>query len=131
MYITLETDYAIRIVVELASGMRRIGAGKLSESTGVSLRFALKILCKLVGAGLVRSFKGTKGGYEIARSPSEISLYDVLCAIDGEYQFSRCLGGDFDCSHGQRGVCRAKEVFAEVTREVERRLRAVTFDQLI
>ena len=67
MYITQETDYAIRIVYCLAkSGVRR-DARSISEEMCVSLRFALKILGKLAQGGLVSSFKGNRGGYELAR----------------------------------------------------------------
>ena len=66
MHITLESDYAIRIVVFLAQQGKRADAKLISENTEVSLRFALKILRKLVSGGIIRSYKGTTGGYELA-----------------------------------------------------------------
>ena len=68
MYITQETDYAIRIVYCLAKSGARRDARSISEEMCVSLRFALKILGKLAQGGLVSSFKGNRGGYELARS---------------------------------------------------------------
>lgn len=67
MYITLEADYAVRIVNCLAKNGSRMDAKALSAATGVTLRFSLKILRKLVAQGIVRSYKGTQGGYELAR----------------------------------------------------------------
>ena len=64
MHITLEADYAIRIVQVLAQNQRRLDAKTISEMTGVTLRFSLKILRKLVAAGIIKSFKGTQGGYD-------------------------------------------------------------------
>ena len=58
MYITQETDYAIRIVYCLAKSGARRDARSISEEMCVSLRFALKILGKLAQGGLVSSFKG-------------------------------------------------------------------------
>ena len=52
MHITLEADYAIRIVQVLAQNQRRLDAKTISEMTGVTLRFSLKILRKLVAAGI-------------------------------------------------------------------------------
>ena len=75
MHITLESDYAVRIVSCLAKNGGRMDARSIAEETGVTLRFSLKILRKLVTGGLVNSYKGTKGGYELGRSPSEISLF--------------------------------------------------------
>lgn len=65
MFITLETDYAVRIISVLCRQGDKMDAKTISEKACVTLRFALKILRKLVGAGLVRSFKGTQGGYVI------------------------------------------------------------------
>ena len=77
MYITQETDYAVRIVHCLAcSGVRR-DARSISEEVCVTLRFSLKILGKLSAVGIVNSFKGNKGGYELARTPADITLKDV------------------------------------------------------
>ena len=66
MYITLEADYAVRILLYLYEQGKRCDAKTISEDTEVTLRFALKILRKLAAVGLVRSFKGFKGGYEVA-----------------------------------------------------------------
>ena len=62
MYFTKETDYAVRIVRFLAGHEGRTPAKDIAEGTDVTLRFALKILNKLVGAELVKSYKGISGG---------------------------------------------------------------------
>ena len=68
MHITLEADYAIRIVQVLAQNQRRLDAKTISEMTGVTLRFSLKILRKLVAAGIIKSFKGTQAAMKSAVS---------------------------------------------------------------
>ncbi|MFQ8600580.1 MAG: RrF2 family transcriptional regulator [Oscillospiraceae bacterium] len=83
MHITLESDYAIRIVHCLCKNGKRMDARTISESTGVTLRFSLKILRKLVSSKIIRSFKGSQGGYEIARNPGEISLREVIEVVEG------------------------------------------------
>lgn len=60
MHITRETDYAIRIIYCLANTQGRKDAGTISEEMGVTLRFSLKILHKLVKCGLVKSYKGPR-----------------------------------------------------------------------
>ena len=131
MCLTLESDYAVRIIGCLSAENKRIDAKNISEKTGVSLRFSLKILRKLVSAGLVKSYKGMQGGYELAAAPSEISLHDVISAIEGKYAVSKCLTGDYDCSRGMSGKCRYQRVFKDITDMVEKELRAYTFDKLI
>ena len=91
MHITLESDYAVRIIYCLAQNPLRMDAKKISDETGVTLRFSLKILRKLVSGGLVQSYKGTKGGYELAKPPKDISLADVIQTVEGKFALSRCV----------------------------------------
>ncbi len=131
MYITLESDYAVRIVGCLAEKGRRTDAKSIAEQTCVTLRFALKILRKLVAKGIVKSFKGTQGGYELAHTPSEISMKDVIEAVEGKYCFSRCLSEGYGCSRGMSGRCKYQRVFDSISADVEKKLEAYTFDMLI
>ncbi len=135
MHITLETDYAIRIVYSLARSGRRTDAKSLSQQTGVTLRFALKILRKLVASGIVRSFKGTQGGYEIARPLEEITLRDVIETVEGPYAISRCVEQkeDFCCSNPESGGCgcRFHDIFADISAMVNEKLEAVRFSDLV
>ena len=89
MHITLEADYAVRIVHCLAKNGQRMDAKSISDETGVTLRFSLKILRKLVSAGIIKSYKGTQGGYEIARPLEEITLNDVIETVEGPFALSR------------------------------------------
>lgn len=129
MHINLESDYAVRIVNCLAGATGRLDAQTISEQAVVSLRFTLKIMRKLVAADIVRSYKGAKGGYELSRAPGEVTLYQVIEAMEGPYRFSRCVGGDYDCNCGNASACRFYGVFDEVTRTVIERLSRVTFEE--
>ena len=105
MQLTLEADYAVRIISVLCVENERTDAKTISEKATVSLRFALKILRKLVAAGLVDSFKGTQGGYKLKLDPAEINLRQVIEAIEGTYYFSRCLSPEGGCNRGMSGIC--------------------------
>ncbi len=132
MHITLETDYAIRIVDCLINSHRRIDAKTLSEHTDVPQRFALKILRKLVDGGIVRSYKGAGGGYEIAMKPSEISLYDIVELVEGTYRFSRCVGDGYNCTCNKNELpCAYQKVFSNISEEVCGMLRKQTFDKFV
>lgn len=131
MYITLEADYAVRIVVFLAEQGKRIDASTISESTGVSLRFALKILRSLVGKGITKSFKGTQGGYELNHKPEEITLKDILQAIEGEYVFSRCINSENECTKPKSSVCKAQKAFKSITKRVSEMLEEVKVSDLM
>lgn len=131
MHITLEADYAIRTVFYLLTADKRQDAKSISEQTGVTLRFSLKILRKLVISGIAVSFKGTRGGYEIAKKPEEISLREVIEAVDGPYSISRCLSGDYICSKVHKNPCKVKEAFEDISNIVRSKLEDMTFDKLI
>lgn len=131
MHITLESDYAIRMVRELLLAGCRTDARSLSESAGVSLRFALKILGKLVPAGVVRSYKGTLGGYEIARPASEITLCDVIEAVEGSYCISRCLEDGYNCPRNEGDGCKVHQAFCRINQQIRQQLQSQTFEELL
>ncbi|MCI7767758.1 MAG: Rrf2 family transcriptional regulator [Oscillospiraceae bacterium] len=131
MCLTLESDYAVRIIGCLASENKRIDAKNISERTGVSLRFSLKILRKLVSAGLVRSFKGMQGGYELARSPAEITMLDVIETVEGDYYLNRCHEDEFVCTRGAKDCCCYQNVFNEINETVSKKLASYTFADLL
>lgn len=131
MHITLESDYAIRIVQMLAGANTRMDAKTIAEETCVTLRFSLKILRKLVTEGLVRSYKGSQGGYELTRPANEISLKDVIEAVEGDYKLSRCLSEDYACTRGRSGNCCVQDAFNQISEIVQEKLATYTFDKLM
>ena len=131
MCLTLESDYAVRITGCLSAENKRIDAKNISERTGVSLRFALKILRKLVSAGLVKSYKGMQGGYELAKAPSEITMLDVIETVEGSYYLNRCHEEEFVCTRGAKGCCCYQKVFNEITDIVSQKLAEYNFEDLL
>lgn len=125
MHITLEADYAVRIVEYLAVSNKINGANNISANTCVPLRFALKILRKLVSAEIVKSYKGAKGGYTLNKPPKDITLRSVIEAVEGPYVISRCLNDEYSCEHTH---CRFHKVYDEISKLVRDKLDEVTFD---
>jgi len=124
---TLEADYAVRIVSVMAAENRRLDAGALAELTGVTLRFTLKIMRKLVAGGIAKSFKGVSGGYELNKPAGEISLAEVIEAIDGPFQLARC-GGPEGCSNpGAKEFCRFKNEFDRISGMVRNEMEKIKF----
>lgn len=129
MHINLESDYAVRIVYCLAQKKERLDAASISEITGVTLRFSLKILRKLVAGDIVKSFKGAKGGYELAKNPGDISMREVVEAVEGTYVLSRCLNENYTCEHAMK-TCPFIRVFEDISTMVREKLSEVTFADL-
>lgn len=85
----------------------------------------------MVAAGIVVSFKGTQGGYELARKPQDITLKDVIEAIDGKYAISKCLTDSYECSRGMSGKCGYQKVFIEISQMVNAKLEEYSFDKFM
>ena len=84
MRLSAKADYALRATVELASATEvHVKAEALSRAQSIPLRFLEQILLDLKHAGLVASQRGAEGGYWLARPPAEISLADVIRAVEG------------------------------------------------
>ncbi|MBE6841974.1 MAG: Rrf2 family transcriptional regulator [Ruminococcus sp.] len=130
MRLTLEADYAVRIINCLCNDNNRLEARIISERCCITLRFTLKILHKLVTAGIVRSFKGTNGGYELNMKPSEITLRNVIETVEGTYFFSRCLEEPAVCSSGKKN-CKFQCIFNDISTMVKEKLDNYTFDMFI
>lgn len=130
MRITLEADYAVRIIDCLACDEKRQDARSISEQINVTLRFTLKILRKLVHAKLVRSYKGVSGGYELINDPSEINMKEVIEVVDGPILINRCLVEDASCSRtGDKEECYYHNAYAEVSEIVREKFGKITFDK--
>lgn len=130
MHINLEADYAVRIVYCLTVGGRRMDAAEIAVNVSVTPRFTLKILRKLLEKNIVKSFKGAKGGYELALPPEKISMRMVVEAVEGPYVFSRCLNEDYSCTRAGAGGCPFYKVFDDISVIVRQRLEETTFDKL-
>ena len=132
MRITLESDYALRIVTSLAGHDERMDAKNLADETGVTPRFALKILHKLVQGGIVRSYKGAKGGYTLSKSPEAITLKEVIELIDGPIMIARCVESGEACAlNRDKSACTYHHIFDTLSIEVARKLNGITIYDVI
>lgn len=130
MVITREADYAVRIMERLSkAGDQRVDARTIAQDTDVTQRFTLKILHELVDAGLAVSFKGARGGYRLSRPAEEITLLEVIEAVEGPYMFSRCQQEDYSCDHCEAG-CRFHRIYDGVTAMVRKELSCYSFADL-
>ena len=132
MRITLESDYALRIVTALAEDNSLIDAKTISEKTLVTQKFALKILRKLVRGNLVCSYKGVKGGYKLKAAPEDITLKEVIELIDGPIVIARCLEGSEACSlNPDKSTCVFHHIFDSISVDVARKMSKITIQDII
>jgi Rrf2 family protein len=104
------TDYALRLMVGLA---QRANAGAVStrvlaQGQEVSYQLACKLMQHLQDAGIVQSTMGPKGGFQLGRQPDQISLLEVIEAVQGPLRLNRCLLREAGCPRQDICPIRAK-----------------------
>ena len=132
MNINQETDYALRIVLMLCKeGLdNRLDAKYLSEEGKIPLRFLLKLTRKLTQAGIVKSFRGTNGGYTITREPKNITFKDVVEAIQGPIIVNRCLYDKKACSANKSAHCSIHKALSGVQNTLVEELSKLNFEKM-
>lgn len=132
MRITLESDYALRILSALALHEERVDAKTLSDEISVTQRFTLKILHKLVGADIVKSYKGVRGGYKLNIPPEKITLKMIIELIDGPIAISRCLESGEACSmNPDKTACIYHHIFDTISLDVAKKLAGITIAEVL
>ena len=121
-------EYAIRALVFLARRPEVKGAQEISQSESVPYHFIAKILQELKAKGFVRSVRGNRGGFQLARPASSVRLMDVLKAIDGEQALVKCLYGLEECSDSD--PCPLHDGWKDLRGRIEQYLTHHTLDDL-
>lgn len=130
MRLTHLADYAV--VLMTAAARRepgvRLSATDLSQDTGVPLPTAQKLMGLLANAGLLTSVRGAGGGFALARPGNEISLADIVEAVEGPFAMTVCSEGRTDCALDAH--CRIKPHMGIVGERVRGALGAVSLQEL-
>ena len=111
MEITKAADYGLRAMYRLCKTPPNQSAliGDIANEMNIPAQFLHKVMPRLVKAGLVRSRRGARGGYRLAKTPAEISLLEIVQAIDGPIFINRCLFDADDCTMEE--TCPIRPVF--------------------
>jgi Rrf2 family protein len=131
MQITRQADYALRAMLYLArlEPQERAATSKIAKEKEIPSSFLAKIISQLSIAGLINTSRGAGGGVSLARKPDEISLLDVVEAIDGPITLNECTRDPSICLFGDS--CPIHEVWCETQKEMVRKLEQATFDKLL
>jgi FeS assembly SUF system regulator len=131
MRLTHLADYAVVMMTAAArrEASARLSATELSDETGVPLPTAQKLMQKLAAHGLLVGQRGSGGGYALARPVSEISLADIVEAVEGPIVLTMCADGvNHECALDQH--CRVKPHMSVVGDAIRTSLSAVSLQEL-
>jgi len=122
------TDYAILVMVELAREGEMLSAHALAERVHVEIPTASKVLKLLAGAGLLESYRGANGGYRVSRLASDISVAEVIAAIEGPIAMTECSAEEGLCS--QEENCELRGNWQRISFAVARALQEVSLVEM-
>lgn len=129
MKLSTKGRYGARAALELAN---RYGCGlvmvrQIAESQDISMRYLEHILNVLRASGLVKSTRGAKGGYELAKHPSEITLGEIIRSLEGPMNIVPCLDDD-TCE--RKPICAMYEVWKKIKESIDKVLDSLTLEDM-
>ena len=132
MFITRECDYAVRVVRAL-KGEKKLSVTDICEREVITAPFAYKILKKLQKAGIVRGYRGAKGGYSLKKNLKDITLLDIYLAIDPKLFIIECVDKEYTCSCMREGTesCTIHHELQEIQAEVWQLLSRKSLEELL
>ncbi len=123
------TDYATVLLATLANERSRLlNASTLAERTRIAAPTVAKLLKQLQRAGLVDSTRGTRGGYQLSRSPEAISAAAILDALEGPVALTDCSAGAGNCC--LEHSCQVSRTWQRLNAAIRRSLSEITLAQL-
>jgi len=123
------TDYAIVLMSRMAAHEgETLTATSLADATRIGRATVTKLLKMLAAHGLLQSVQGRRGGYSLARSPSEIAMTDIIEAVEGPIAMTECTLHGSDC--GIEDMCNTRDHWQHINRAVHTALAGVKLDAL-
>ena len=131
MQITRQADYAVRAVLHLAKlqNGERAATSSVAQEQHIPASFLAKIISQLSIAGLLHTSRGARGGVTLARAPKDITLLEVVEAIDGPIRLHECVAQGGVCVFEDQ--CPIRSVWCEVQDALVARLGGTDFAQLL
>jgi Rrf2 family protein len=130
MQITRQADYAVRAVLHLAELKNggRAPTSKIATEEHIPPSFLAKIVSQLSVAGVVQTSRGARGGVSLARDPSEITLLEVVEAIDGPIILNECVHNPKACPFGDH--CKVHDIWCKAQADLVNKLASTNFASL-
>jgi Rrf2 family transcriptional regulator, cysteine metabolism repressor len=130
MNISTKGRYGLRVMIELAA---QYGKGlalveSIAKNQDISPKYIHQLIIRLKSAGLVRSIRGPKGGYELARSPDTISALDVIEAMEGKTTPVECVSDSALCRRADS--CVTRPIWCEIASAIDNVLGSFNLEQL-
>lgn len=133
MKITTKGRYGLRALIDLAkySEIEPVSISSIAARQGISERYLEQLMTLLKKAGLIKSIRGAGGGYVLAKEMGEISVGDVLRALEGSLEPVECAGFNQEDSCQAAGGCVTKYVWQRINESINRTVNEISLKQLV
>lgn len=130
MKLSTKGRYSVRLMLDLALhyGEGPILLKDIARRQDISEKYLWQLIPPLKNVGLVTSFRGAHGGYTLAKAPENISLKDIVTAVEGPLHFVDCVDDASLCIRAE--TCVSRDLWGEVTHKILDVLASYTLDQL-
>jgi Rrf2 family iron-sulfur cluster assembly transcriptional regulator len=130
MRLSTKGRYAVTAMLDLAlkSGKGPVTLADISVNQGISLSYLEQLFAALRAKQLVRGIRGPGGGYYLGKEPQDISIADIICAVDEWVEFTRC-GGRENCRGGER--CLTHALWDQLSDEIFTFLSEISLSDLV
>jgi len=132
MKLTTRGRYAVQAMADIAAfgAAGAVSLPAIAERQGLSIAYLEQLFGKLRRAGLVDSARGAEGGYRLSRCADEIRVAEIVGAVDEEIRTTACGGAATGC-RGDGARCLTHDLWAELGRQIELFLAAVTLGDIV
>lgn len=130
MKLSTRARYGVRFMTALAReyGEKPLFLKDVAESEEISGKYLSLIVIPLRTAGLIKSLRGAHGGYSLAKTPGEITLCDIVEALDGETCLVRCVKEPSTCSRA--AICPTRDIWSVLGDKIRESLKSITIAEL-
>ena len=131
MKLSTRTRYGIRAILELAEyyGNGPLQLRVIAHDQGVSVKYLEQLMAMLKAAGIVRSIRGSKGGYILAKQPGQVKVSECFQCLEGSVITTECVEDESFCE--RTNDCIARQVWTEVQNAVMGVLESMTLQDLV
>jgi Rrf2 family protein len=129
-----KTEYAlmaIKFIAKKTNG-KSSTAKEISEGYNIPYDLLSKVLQQLTKRKVIKSFQGIKGGYSLSKDPDNLTLIDIIRAVEPNYQITECMqrgSSEQDCTHFD--CCMIRDPLAKVQKEIDKLFKSVTICQIL
>lgn len=130
MRLSTKGRYAVTAMIDLAlhDEVRPVALTDIAETQKISVSYLEQLFARLRKNRLVKGMRGPGGGYRLARPASEVTIAEIIAAVDEQIDMTRCAGKE-NCQDGEK--CLTHELWADLSKQLYDFLHAITLGQII